>query len=308
MQPELSIIIVSYQTRDLLDRCLASIVKSNSTISYEVIVVDNGSQDESVDLVREKYPEIRLFVNQTNLGFARANNQALASCSGQYALLLNSDTEVLGGALDAMCHYMQSNPQAGVLGAQLLNSDCSLQPSGNKVPSLYGEIARLLPIRKALGLRSKNRFYDSKRDYAKIVEVDEVSGACLFVRRSVWETIGLLDEAFFFYFEDVDFCMRARKAGWKIVYLPQAQVLHHWGRSTKTADAVLASKMLLSHIHFIRKVHGIGGEFVIRVVFVLLTTAKILVGVLASVAGITKYRQFASVNCRLLRVSLGLRA
>jgi N-acetylglucosaminyl-diphospho-decaprenol L-rhamnosyltransferase len=220
-------------------------------------------------------------------------------------VLLNSDAETLGRALDTMWDYMESHPQVGIVGAQLLNSDLSLQPSGNKVPSLCKEVLQILPIRPLLGLLPKNRFYDRTRDYSIIAEVDEVSGACLMVRRTVWEKIGLLDEGFFFYYEDVDFCIRTRKAGWSVIYLPSAQVLHHWGASTNPADPAAAARILVSYYHFIRKVHGKTGEIVMRTLLILLTAGKFLIGTLASARGSTKYRRLASVNQRLLFVSLG---
>ncbi|MGI8906041.1 MAG: glycosyltransferase family 2 protein [Candidatus Sumerlaeaceae bacterium] len=229
----LSIIIVNWNTRDLLCACLDSLRSVLDDPGHEVLVVDNGSSDGSVEMVRTEFAAVRLLSLNQNLGFSRGNNVALAQARGKYLMLLNSDTEIIGDALETMCNFLDQNPTVGALGPQLLNPDGTVQLSCRTFPSYKTALFH----RKSLitKLFPRNRFSQQYLmtgiGHGKTMEVDWVIGACLMTRRAVVEQVGLLDEEFFMYAEDVDWCYRMRLAGWAIVYVPEAQVLHHYEKS-----------------------------------------------------------------------------
>lgn len=305
---DLSIIIISYNTSDLLDKCLASIYSRPQLLEFEVIVVDNASADGSAAMVERKYPLVRLVANAANRGYAPANNQGLEICRGRHALLLNSDTEVLADALPALVRYADANPGVGIVGAQLRNTDGTLQPSGNRIPTVLGQVWWSLPFYRLFGSGPLgNRFFDRNRDYEQIADVDEVSGAALLVRREVWESVGMLDVEYFFYFEDVDFCVRAKKAGWRVVYLPSAKILHHWGRSSKKPGMWFYIRSLKSHFHYMRKVHGRFGELAIRAVTAVRVFFKIVVSLFRYPGSPEEQKQNIRVNVAILRLSVGLK-
>jgi GT2 family glycosyltransferase len=231
----LSIVIVSYNTRELLARCLETVYAADP-IALEVIVVDNASRDASVAMLREHFPEIVVIQNEVNRGFAAATNQGLARAGGRYVLLLNSDTEVSQGAWGQLIAFMDQHPAAGALGPRLLNSDGSLQRTAKRFPS---------PLSALFGRKSvlthwfpHNRFsraylLELDESRAEPFEADCLSGACLLVRREVLEQVGPLDEQFFMYWEDNDWCYRIKAAGWQIYALPTVRVVHHEGQSSR---------------------------------------------------------------------------
>jgi hypothetical protein len=307
-QCDLSIIIISYNTCKLLDDCVSSIYCKPSWLSLEVIVVDNASSDGSPDMVASKWPLVILIRNTANQGFAKANNQALAICRGRLALLLNSDTQVRGNALEVMVTFLDSHSQVGILGPQLLNADGTLQPSGNRMPSLLNQIWWSLPLHRIFGAEPwRSRYLDRGRDYNQLVEVDEVSGAALLVRREVWKSIGVLDEEYFFYFEDIDFCMRAKKAGWCVIYLPEAQVMHHWGASSMQAGPGFQPRSISGHFHYVRKVHGRAAEVLFRTLTAIKAFSKLVLLLPEYVVQSEARKQRARTNLEILRLSIGLK-
>jgi N-acetylglucosaminyl-diphospho-decaprenol L-rhamnosyltransferase len=240
---DLSIVIVNWNVRDVLRRCLAS-VQAQSIPGSEVFVVDNASSDGSVDMLRAEFPDVLVIENEDNAGFTRANNQAIRRSTGRYVLLLNPDTEVEAGALWTMLAYMDANPQVGVVGPQLQFADGSVQSSRRRFPdlkTLFVESTILQRFSASSAIVRRYFMLDQPHDMTQ--EVDWVVGACLMVRRQVVEQVGLLDERFFMYSEETDWCLRIKKTGWCIVYLPLAHVIHHEARSS---DQVVAAK----HIHF----------------------------------------------------------
>ncbi len=237
-QINLSVIIVNWNTCRLLRNCLASLV-NNPVSNREIIVVDNDSTDGSREMIQTDFSQVRLIANAANKGFAVANNQALAVAQGQYCLLLNSDTIVEPDALNQLITFMNTHPEAGACGPQLLNEDRSLQPSGRALPTFGRAIAGMLPLPPSV--RNKMTHPLEKRDYTQIATVEEVSGAALFLRKDALAQTGFLDERFFFFGEDVDLCWRLRKANWQIYYVPQAKIIHLWGGSRKR----LSEKMSL---------------------------------------------------------------
>jgi N-acetylglucosaminyl-diphospho-decaprenol L-rhamnosyltransferase len=221
----LSIVITSWNTSDLLKRCLASLLRCPQRCYFEVIVTDNASTDGSSEMVMREFPTVRLIQNMANLGFARANNRGIQASRGRYILLLNSDTVVPEGALARLTSFMDQHPDVGASGPRLLRPDGAPQPySFGGDPTLRYLLAR--DLKQALFHR---HLHDWGTDIVQ--EVDWVSGACLLVRRQAIEQVGLLDENIFMYFEDTDWCLRMRRAGWKVYYNPGVEVIHIGGQS-----------------------------------------------------------------------------
>lgn len=225
---DLSIVIVNWNTRDLLVRCLGTLSSGAQGVSYEVVVVDNASTDGSRDGVKRDFPEVRLVSNTSNVGFCAATNQGIRASSGCYVLLLNSDTEVRDGALARMVGYMDRHAEVGIVGPKLRNRDGSLQLSCGIPPSLSTEL-----FNKML-LHILFPFYKlGDWDHRETRTVGWVSGACLMARRAMLDRIGLLDERMYMFYEDIELCLRARRRGWHVVYLPSSEVIHLGGQSVQ---------------------------------------------------------------------------
>ncbi len=224
---DVSIIIVSWNVRALLEKCLRSIEQTQGTLRLEVFAVDNASTDGTAAWLKTFHASGFTFhavANATNRGFAAANNQAIKQATGEYVLLLNPDTELQAAALQHMLTFMHSHPRCGVLGPKLLNIDGSLQRSVRRFPDVWS------PTLMSLGITPK-RYLALDLDFSHSQIVDQVMGACLLTRRSVIDRIGTLDERFFIWFEEVDFCRRTKNAGWEVWYSADAEVMHHGGQS-----------------------------------------------------------------------------
>jgi GT2 family glycosyltransferase len=249
---DLSVIIVNWNTKDLLCQCIDSLAQTVKKIDMEVFVVDNGSRDGSVAAVREKFPGVRLIENAVNMGFARANNQAISLSSGEYLLLLNPDTKVKDEAIPPMLSFMNAHAKTGLVGGQLLNADGSKQNSIANFPSLATELLN----KSLLRLLFPKKFPGKERDYPGPVEVDSVIGACMLVRRETLDQVGLLDEGYFLFLEETDWCYRIKKAGWKIYHIPGAEVLHFQGKSAEAEKAKARIEYYRSRYHYFRKNRG----------------------------------------------------
>lgn len=242
----LSISIVNWNTREDLRKSLQSLPAGAHNTPLEVFVVDNASTDGSAEMVEAEFPHVRVLRNSENRGFAHANNLALREATGDYLLLLNPDTIVHDGALDALVAGMEAHPEAGIGGAKLLNPDGSLQYSCRRFPTFATGVFRNSTLGRLFPGNAQVRDYlMTDFDHASIAEVDWVSGAALCIRRATLEEIGLLDEIFFMYCEDVDWCYRAGQAGWKVLYFPDAVITHVIGRSSDQA----VEKMVRAHHH-----------------------------------------------------------
>lgn len=252
---DLSIIIVNWNTRDLLAQCLASIYAHPPGGDFEVIVVDNASADDSVAMVCERFPQVKLLQNDHNPGFAAANNQAIAQSNGRYILLLNPDTVVKSGALGALVTFMDEHPEAGAAGSMLLNPDGTLQPSCHPAPTLSREMWRLFHMDAVYPL-ALYRMADWPVDAPR--PVDTVQGASLIVRREVIDQVGLLDESYFMYSEEVDWCRRIHQAGWQIYWVPQSHVVHFGGQSTRQVAATMFVQLYRAKLQYFRKHYGPG--------------------------------------------------
>jgi GT2 family glycosyltransferase len=225
--PDLSVIVVNWNTRDLLIRCINSLESHAKDGQVQAIVVDNGSRDGSQEVAESMFPWVTLIANRDNVGFARANNQAGAIATAPLLLFLNSDAALLTGAVDSIVNFMSCCPDVGVVGLSLLNDDLSPQRSGKRFPTVGSTIVGLLPVpmrwRKAFDLRR------NARNYATAAQVDEVSGAAMAIRTDLFRAVGGFDERFYFFGEDIDLCWRAKELGYRVAYLPSAQAIHTWG-------------------------------------------------------------------------------
>jgi uncharacterized protein (TIGR03492 family) len=249
---DLSIIIVNYNNREFLEACLNSVYRSAHKISLEVILVDNHSADDSVAFVKNNYPAARVIENNANLGFCRANNLGLKIYRGRYALLLNTDTVVSDGAFEAMLEFMDANPSAGAAGPKLLNVDGTPQHQG--------------------GLFNR-RFWLSKTP----VKVDYVIGAALMVRREVIDKVGGLDENFFFSNDDLDWCRRIRQAGWRVFFVPRAEVVHYGGYTIKKFNRKIFVEGFRGGLYFCRKHYGVFVYLIYRALLALTLLPVLLV-------------------------------
>jgi N-acetylglucosaminyl-diphospho-decaprenol L-rhamnosyltransferase len=235
----LSIVIVNWNTCDLLRGCLAALTEDAAPgaedghpssfvlrpSSFQIIVIDNASADDSAAMVAREFPAVQLMVNEGNLGFARANNRGIAASFGRCVVLLNSDTVASPAALATLVAFMDAHPEAGVVGPRLLRPDGTAQPY-----AFGGDPTLAYLLRRGISrLLRRGHLHDWDTD--AILEVDWVSGACLMARRAAIERAGPLDEAMFMYFEDNEWCLRIRKAGWKVYYDPQAEIVHLSGQS-----------------------------------------------------------------------------
>ncbi len=244
--------IVSYNVRDLLAACLESVYRQRVSHAFDVWVVDNASADGSPDMVRERFPSAHLIANGENRGFAAANNQAIRASKGRYVLVLNPDTEILSGSLDRMIDYMDLHPDVAIAGVNLVYGDGSFQHSAFRFPGLVQAFLDVHPLHpRVLDTRLNGRY--PRRAYAGEMDIDHPLGACFLLRRSAGMEF---DESYFIYVEEVDLCWRLKRAGWRIVHLPELRVLHHAGASTRQRSAAMNRQLLDSRRLFNRRHHG----------------------------------------------------
>lgn len=260
---ELSIVIVSYNTMEKLKQCLDSIYEHVTDISFEVFVSDNLSVDGSLEMVEENYPDVHLIKNEKNLGFAKANNKALSIAKGKYLLMLNSDTVVLKSSINNMMDFLDDQKEVGVIGAKLLYPDHTIQRTARRFPcpmaSIFGRKSMLTKLFPENKFSKQYMMYDREHQEDPY-EVDWVSGGALMVRREVTDQVGLLDERFFMYWEDADWCFRIKQKGWKVFCVPSAPIIHHEGESSKNRKLRLIVHFHRSVLLFYRK-HYIKSNF-----------------------------------------------
>lgn len=280
---EVTVCIANWNGARWLGDCLRSL-RAAGVPSTQVIVADNASDDDSVAMLRDGFPEVELIVNQENTGYARANNQAILRGRGRYFFILNNDTVLAEGALPALVRFMDDHPGAGMAAGQLVDPDGSTQFSYYPVtlPSLASLAADLLWLNR---LSPRNRLGRGKLarrwDPAKTYKMEQIPGACMLVRREAQEKVGLFDEGYRFWYEDVDLCTRFLRAGWELWYLPEARIVHHGGASTTLLD--FSSRSLLrfrSMLRYAKRYFSRGQFLLLRVVVavVLLMRLPIAVG------------------------------
>ena len=286
---DLSILIVSWNVRELLRHCLLSLRQEMADdrqplngqsevcrLSSEIWIVDNASTDGTVEMVRADFPDVRVIANSENVGFTRGNNKALVQAQGRYLFLLNPDTELHPGALQAMLDYVGAHPRVGIVGPRLYYGDGTTQSSRRRFPSLataFFESTRLQQWFPHNRILSRYYMLDTADDATQ--SVDWVNGSAMFVRRELYEQIGGLDETFFMYSEELDWCYRAKQAGWEVVYLPIAQITHYEGKSSEQVAAQRDIYFHSSKVHFFRKYRGRWAAEVLRAFLLLMFAYQI---------------------------------
>lgn len=248
---KLSIVIINWNTKSMLHDCLESVFDNLGGLNAEVIVVDNASDDCSPDMVEHDFPDTVLVRNTKNHGFAAANNQALEIATGEYLLLLNSDTIVLGDVLQRSVHFMEGNPEAGMMGCRVLNTDRTMQPTCSMFPSLLNLMLLSSGLWKLPWPPFFDRYQMRRWDRRDEREVDVISGCYLMVRKSAMDQVGLLDENFFFFGEETDWCTRFKKAGWDLRFAPVGEIIHHGSVSARKLnyrrDLLLSNGLVRLH-------------------------------------------------------------
>ncbi|MBF0119505.1 MAG: glycosyltransferase family 2 protein [Desulfobacterales bacterium] len=262
---DVSIVIVSYNTKNLTRKCLLSVQKFAGNVSHEVIVVDNASSDGSAEMIESEFNWVKLIRLSNNLGFAAGNNRAIEVAKGRYILLLNSDAFLDKGILENTIAYMDKNPRIGVLGCKLINPDGTLQPSARSLPSPLNKILHISGLSSRF---PKSRFFGrvdySWWDHSAPKIVGWVVGAYFLIREETISQIGCLDERYFLYFEEIDFCLSAKRAGWDVVFYPLAEVVHIGGQSSLLTNQIISEKgrqrvsiRLKSEFRYYRKMYGV---------------------------------------------------
>jgi hypothetical protein len=270
VNPALSIVLVCWNNKAYLDPCLKSLYETGMRNSFDVVVVDNGSTDGSQQMLAEKYPQVRIIQNEGNLGLGKASNQGIEATQGRYVLLLNNDTIVKGSSFDAMVDFLDQNPRVGAVGGKLLNPDGSIQTCYNYFSSLGEEF--LVATRLGEWIRPG---YPAVMSGDEVKSVDWLGSACLMVRRSTLDEVGLLDEGYFIYGDEADLQYRIKKAGWDIYYLPHATTIHYGGRSMDRwprRKMVYRGKML-----FYQKHYGFLRTLLLRLMLGILSLIKMMV-------------------------------
>ncbi len=247
---EVSVVVVTYNALPWVERSLESVR------GHETIVVDHGSTEGTVELVRERFPEARL-LQQENKGLGGGSNAGMRVASGDYFLLLNSDAWALDDAVERLAAFADEHPEAAVVGPRLLNQDGSLQRSVRGFPSVWRLATEYFFLRKlAPRSRALNAFYGAGFDHDEVREAEFLMGACLLVRREAADTVGLFDEDFFMFSEETDWCYRFRQAGWKVLFTPEAEFVHVGGATTRQNWGPMFREQLRGHLRFLAKHRG----------------------------------------------------
>ena len=284
---KISIIIVNYKVADLVEQCIASIYEHTKGVEFEVFMVDNASGDGVVERISSKFPEVTIIANNQNLGFATACNQGIEMAHGEYILLLNPDTELRDDAISKIVSKMDQDQQIGIAGVHLLNPDGSHQSSGvRRFPRPLDQLLLMLkvphmgPIGRIGLMRPINRYLMSDFDYTHDADVDQVMGAFFCIRHEVIKKIGFLDRGYFLWFEEVDFCKRAKNAGWCIRYFHDIEVIHHRGTSFKLVETFIKQTWMRRSLRrYMRKHHG----RLVWLIFLILDPVFILLAAIAQI-------------------------
>lgn len=311
---DVSVVLVSYNTAALLPDAISALRKAADAFSLQTIIVDNASRDDSVELIKRDYADCELIENTVNVGFGRANNQALPLIQGRYVLLLNTDAFVAADTLERTVAHMEAHPECGALGVKLIGRDKLMQPSCRYFPTPLNiflqrtGLSRLFPWVRMID--------DMQWDHAKVRSCDWVPGCYLLIRREVIDQVGLFDPRYFLYYEEVDWCFAVKKAGWQIHYFPDTTVVHIGGESAKSDSEITASGRQIealqieSELLYFRKNHGAGAALLN---VILHTMADIIIPVKRTLKNLTHqnwgaYREHACLYWGLLRkTSWGVR-
>jgi GT2 family glycosyltransferase len=281
IQKDISIIIVNWNTKALLLGCLHSLMLSVGNVSNEIIVVDNASSDGSVETVRQQYPYVTIIQNNQNLGFAKANNIGIRQSKGRYICLINSDVIVKSHSLEQMHSYMDQNPTVGILGPKLLWPDLTLQLSCRSFPSLWNNLTSATGLTK---LFPKSKLFCAEHmaffEHDSIRKVDALTGAFLMVRAEAISRVGLLDEDFFMYGEETDWCKRFWKADYEVAFFPEAEVIHYGAGSSSKDPIRFYKETFKSKLRYWNKHHNRYSQIGFLCITLLRLTARIIQGMM----------------------------
>lgn len=264
----LSIVIVNFETPDYTVRCIESIYENRPSVSFEIILIDNGSGDRSLESIRGQFPEVICIETGENLGFARANNLGISNARGNFILLLNSDTEILDNSLDRLLEHLLANPAAGAVGPRQLDAKGKLQLSWGSFPTFISEIYRKL-IHQRLSLNDLAIRDYLEEKYAGSTGVGWVSGSCLLARKKALTDAGFFDGHYFMYFEDIDLCRRMKDDGWRVDYNSDITIMHYGGVSAKKNILHVLVEYRHSQIYFTRKYYGLSGVLTLKTLLLL---------------------------------------
>ncbi|HTS19486.1 MAG TPA: glycosyltransferase family 2 protein [Verrucomicrobiae bacterium] len=261
---DVSIVIVSWNARQYLEECLASVYDSTAAKIPEVIVVDNASTDGSPEMVEQRFPQAMLIRCSENLGFAKANNIGIKETHGRHVALVNSDVKVLGSCFDTLVAFMDRHPRVGLAGPKVLNTDLTTQNNCRRFPSPWNNFCAATGLVRLLG---RHRFFSGEQmldfGHDQVRPVEVLAGCFWIIRREALEAVGLLDQGFYIYAEDVDWCRRCWNAGWQVVFCPEAQAIHHGGGSSVNDPIRFAVEQNRALLRYWRKHHGIMGRWCI---------------------------------------------
>lgn len=305
-QPDVSIIIVSWNVAQLLQDCLQSVYDTTPNLSLEVIVVDSASSDDTVQVIQSKFPQVMLMAQTDNVGFTRGNNIGLAVAHGRHVFLLNPDTIILGDTIDQMVAYLDENPTVGIVGPHTLNTDMTHQSTRRRFPTIGTAFFESTWLEGIAPRHILDRYY--VRDMADDVlgAVDWVQGSALMARHEVYDQIGGLDEGYVMFWEELDWCKRAKLAGWGVTYLGTSKMVHHGGKSTDQAGARKHIHFQESKLRYYKKFHGAGFALLLRIFLLLNYTWQIMVEGIKALLGSkrTMRRERITVYWQVLRSGL----
>ncbi len=275
--PDVSIIIVSWNVRALLDDCLKSIYASDgiaptsnpSHFTLEVIVVDSASHDGSDQLLKDRYPQVKALLMQENVGFAKGNNLGLQQAQGRYVFLLNPDTRLSPTLIKDCVAYMDTSPTVGIVGPHTLNEDGTTQSSRRRFPTFLTGMFESTWLQKVAPRRIMDHYYVRDQADDAVVDVDWVQGSAVFARHEVYEQVGGLDEAYIMYSEELDWCRRAKDAGWRVVYLGTTDLVHLGGKSSEQVVTKTHIRFQQSKLRYFKKFHGVFQAQLLRVILLL---------------------------------------
>ena len=290
-EPDFSVILVNWNTADLLLDAVGSVFSDaeESGLEVEVVVVDNGSSDDSVDRIRHGYPACAIIENGSNLGFARAVNKGLAIAEGRHVILLNTDARIEKGALRSILGTLDRHPDVGIVGGFLHDPDGSAQNSFAPFPTLTSELLNKSLLRLIWPDRYRRK---PDPEETGLIEVDSVIGACLAIRAETLAEIGPLDERFFFFFEETDWCLQAKKHGWRVVVDPKARIEHGQGESSKPVLADTRIEFYRSRYRYFRKNHGVGRTLLLFGGSIVKLTVEVVSAGLVSVVSLGRSKRW----------------
>ncbi|MDX2077998.1 MAG: glycosyltransferase family 2 protein [bacterium] len=305
-RPDVSIIIVSWNVAQLLQDCLQSVYDTVKQLSLEVIVVDSASSDNTVQMIQAHFPQVKLMAQTENVGFTRGNNIGLASAMGRNMFLLNPDTVVLGDTITQMVAYLDEHPKIGIVGPHTFNTDMTHQSTRRRFPTIGTAFFESTWLEGFAPRKLLDRYY--ARDLADnaVGEVDWVQGSALMARREVYDQIGGLDVGYVMFWEELDWCKRAKLAGWGVTYLGTSKLIHHGGKSTDQAGARKHIYFQESKLRYYKKFHGGGFALLLRFFLLLNYSWQIMVEGIKALLGSkrTMRRQRISLYWQVLRSGL----